>query len=313
MKRIVISEFMDERAVAQLRQGFEVLYDPALVDDAPRLAREAAACEAFIVRNRTQVRGALLEAIVQAGRCQVIGRLGVGLDNIDVDACARAGLPVIPATGANALTVAEYVITTALMLLRGAYLATAQVAGGAWPRAALGNGREIAGKTLGILGFGTIGQLTARMAKALGLEVIAHDAVLPDSHCAWQDIGVQSRPMAQVISQSDVLSLHLPLLESTRGLIGAAQIAAMKPGAILINSARAGIVDDAALIAALRAGKLGGAAIDVFEQEPLKADSLYANPPANLLLTPHVAGVTLESNERVSFMIAEAIHKVLQA
>lgn len=119
--------------------------------------------------------------------------------------------------------------------------------------------------------------------------------------------------MAQVISQSDVLSLHLPLLESTRGLIGAAQIAAMKPGAILINSARAGIVDDAALIAALRAGKLGGAAIDVFEQEPLKADSLYATPPANLLLTPHVAGVTLESNERVSFMIAEAIRKVLLA
>ena len=158
--RILITEFMDERAVARLQAAHDVLYDPQLVDDAPRLASEAAQADAVIVRNRTQVRGALLAALA---RCTVVGRLGVGLDNIDLPACEARGMRVIPATGANALSVAEYVIGTAMLLLRGAYAATPAVAGGQWPRNALSNGREIAGKTLGLIGFGSIGQLTASM------------------------------------------------------------------------------------------------------------------------------------------------------
>ena len=306
MKRIVITEFMDERAVARLQAAHEVLYDPTLVDDAPRLLAEAARADALIVRNRTQVRGTLLAAL---GRCKVVGRLGVGLDNIDVAGCEAQGMAVIPATGANALSVAEYVITTAMLLLRGAYAATPAVAAGQWPRNALSNGRETAGKTLGLVGFGSIGQLTASLASALGMQVVAFDAMMDDDHPAFAQLGVRCAGLDEVIAMSDVVSLHVPLVDSTRGLFSAERIASMKPGAVLINTARGGIIDEVALAAALRAGHLGGAAIDVFGTEPLPASPHFDGCP-NLLLTPHIAGVSAESNERVSFLIAD---KVLEA
>jgi len=306
MARVVITEFMDERAVAQLAAVHSVLYDPALVDDAARLHKEAAGADVLVVRNRTQVRGDLLAALAQ---CRVIGRLGVGLDNIDVAACQARGMQVIPATGANALSVAEYVVGTALLLLRGAYQASSAVAAGQWPRNALSNGREAGGKTLGLIGFGSIGQLTARLARALGMNVIAFDAMMDDDHPAFADSGVRCVGLDEVIRSADVISLHVPLVDSTRGLFDAARLASMKPGAVLINTARGGIVDEVALAAALRSGHLGGAAIDVFGTEPLPVAAHFAGCP-NLVLTPHVAGVTAEANERVSFLIAV---KVLEA
>ena len=306
MARIVIPEFMDERAVAQLRAAHDVLYDPKLVDDAPRLKAEAAGADCIVVRNRTQVRGDLLAALA---RCKVVGRLGVGLDNIDVPACNARGMQVIPATGANALSVAEYVVGTALLLLRGAYQSTAAVVAGQWPRNALSNGREASGKTLGLIGFGSIGQLTARLARGLGLEVVAYDALMDQDHPAFADSGVRCAGLDEVITMSDVVSLHVPLVDSTRGLFGADRLASMKRGAVLINTARGGIVDEVALAAALKSGHLGGAAIDVFDTEPLPAAAHFADCP-NLLLTPHIAGVTYEANERVSFLIAQ---KVLEA
>jgi len=306
MARIVITEFIDERALPQLRAAHDVLYEPTLVDDAPRLLAEAPTADAIIVRNRTQVRGALLDALTQA---RVVGRLGVGLDNIDVAACERRGLKVIPATGANALSVAEYVVGTTLLLLRGAYASTPAVAAGNWPRPALSNGREIGGKTLGLVGFGSIGQLTGRLAHALGMQVVAFDAMLDAAHPAFGEIGARRCALDELVAMSDVISLHVPLLDSTRALFGAARIAAMKPGALLINTSRGGIVDELALAASLRAGHLGGAALDVFDVEPLPASPHFEGCP-NLLLTPHVAGVTAEANERVSFLIAD---KVLEA
>ena len=306
MARIVIPEFMDERAVAQLRAAHDVLYDPKLVDDAPRLKAEAAGADCIVVRNRTQVRGDLLAALA---RCTVVGRLGVGLDNIDVPACNARGMQVIPATGANALSVAEYVVGTALLLLRGAYQSTAAVVAGQWPRNALSNGREASGKTLGLIGFGSIGQLTARLARGLGLQVVAYDALMDQDHPAFADNGVRCAGLDEVITMSDVVSLHVPLVDSTRGLFGADRLASMKRGAVLINTARGGIVDEVALAAALKSGHLGGAAIDVFDTEPLPAAAHFADCP-NLLLTPHIAGVTYEANERVSFLIAQ---KVLEA
>ena len=304
--RILIPEFMDERAVAQLRAAHDVLYDPKLVDDAPRLKAEAATADCIIVRNRTQVRGDLLAALA---RCKVVGRLGVGLDNIDVPACNGRGMQVIPATGANALSVAEYVVGTALVLLRGAYQSTAAVTAGQWPRNALSNGREASGKTLGLVGFGSIGQLTARLARGLGLQVVAYDALMDQDHPAFADNGVRCAGLDEVITMSDVVSLHVPLVDSTRGLFNAERIASMKRGAVLINTARGGIVDEVALAAALKSGHLGGAAIDVFEVEPLPVSAHFQDCP-NLLLTPHIAGVTFEANERVSFLIAD---KVLEA
>jgi (S)-sulfolactate dehydrogenase len=300
---------MDARAVAQLAARHDVLYDAALGDDAVRLRTEAAGCDALVVRNRTQVRGELLAALA---RCRVIGRLGVGLDNIDVEGCEARGIRVIPASGANALSVAEYVVTAALVLLRGAYGAGAEVAAGRWPRAALSNGREAGGKTLGLVGFGSIGQHTARLACALGMTVIAFDAMLDVDHPAYADAGVRCAGLDEVITTSDLVSLHVPLVDSTRGLFDAGRIAAMKPGAILINTARGGIVDEAALAAALRSGHLGGAAIDVFSEEPLPPSPHFVGCP-NLLLTPHIAGVSVESNERVSNLIATQVLAALEA
>jgi (S)-sulfolactate dehydrogenase len=307
MAKIVITEFMDERAVDRLRAaGHEVRYDAKLVDDAARLRAEAAAADVLVVRNRTQVRGELLAALA---RCKVVGRLGVGLDNIDVPGCEARGMKVIPATGANALSVAEYVIATAMLLLRGAYQGTAAVAAGQWPRNAMSNGREIAGKTLGLVGFGSIGQLTARLARGLGMTVIACDAMMDADHPTFAAHDVRAAGLDEVVGMSDVVSLHVPLVDSTRHLFDARRIASMKPGAVLINTARGGIVDEGALAEALRAGRLGGAAIDVFASEPLPSSPHFEGCP-NLVLTPHIAGVSAESNERVSFLIAD---KVLEA
>ena len=306
MSRVVITEFIDERALPALRAKHDVLYDAKLVDDMPRLLKEAAAADAIVVRNRTQVRGELLAALK---RCRVVGRLGVGLDNIDVPACEARGMKVIPATGANALSVAEYVIGSAMLLLRGAYQSTSAVAAGQWPRSALSNGRETAGKTLGLVGFGSIGQLTAKLAQALGMRVIAYDAMMDRDHPAYASFGVTAAGLDEVIASADVVSLHVPLVDSTRNLFDARRIASMKRGAVLINTARGGIVDEAALAAALKSSHLGGAAIDVFDKEPLPASEHFKDCP-NLLLTPHVAGVTAEANERVSFLIAD---KVLEA
>ena len=306
MGRIVIAEFIDEAAVAELRSKHEVLYDPKLVDDGARLHREAAGADALIVRNRTQVRGELLAAL---SRCTAVGRLGVGLDNIDVEACEARGIRVIPATGANALSVAEYVIAAAMLLLRGAYGSTAAVASGRWPRTALSNGREFSGKTLGLVGFGSIGQLAACLAGTLGVRTIAFDAMLGADHPAFVQAGTRYAGLDELVAQADVISLHLPLVDSTRKLFDAARIAAMKPGAVLINTSRGGIVDEAAVAQALREGRLGGAALDVFDAEPLAAAPQFEGCP-NLLLTPHIAGVTAESNERVSSLVAR---KVLEA
>ena len=305
---ILITEFMDAAAVERLRERHEVIYEPELVDDVPRLLQRAAHCDALIVRNRTQVRGELLAALT---RCKAVGRLGVGLDNIDVVGCEARGMRVLPATGANAHSVAEYVIGTAMLLLRGAYAATANMAAGGWPRSTLSQGRELAGKTLGLVGFGAIGQLTGRLGKALGMHLIAFDPALPEDASAFREGGATASTLDNVLRHADVVSLHMPLTDATRNLIDARRIAAMKPGAILVNTARGGIVDEAAVAAALRTGRLGGAALDVFAQEPLGVASHFAGCP-NLILTPHIAGLTAESNERVSGLVASKILEALE-
>jgi (S)-sulfolactate dehydrogenase len=307
VKKILITEFMDEPAVASLRGRFEVEYTPTLAADRAALLRAVPQADGLIVRNRTKVDR---EVLGQATRVRVVGRLGVGLDNIDVGACAERGIQVIPATGANALSVAEYVVCAAMMLLRGAYLSSAAVADGRWPREALSGGRELAGRTLGIVGFGLIGRTVGRLARALGMEVFAFDAALAPSDDTWAVHGASCVSLDVLLGTSDVVTLHVPLTPQTRHLIDGKRIALMKPDAILINTARGGIVDEAALAAALRAGRLGGAALDVFDQEPLAAGSPLAGAP-NLLLTPHIAGLTRESNERVSGMIAERVAAAL--
>jgi (S)-sulfolactate dehydrogenase len=296
--RIVISEFMDQPAVDGLAARHDVDYRPRLVDDAAALQAALPGAAAWIVRNRTSVRGPLLEL---ARDVRVIGRLGVGLDNIDVDACARRGIEVIPATGANAESVAEYVVCTAMVLLRGAFFSTRAVEAGTWPRQTLSQGREAAGKLIGIVGYGNIGRLTARKAEALGMRVMSYDSVAADA---------STRDLDLLLRESDVVSLHIPLTPQTRGLLDAKRLGLMKRDAVLINTARGGIVDEAALAAMLREGRLCGAALDVFDQEPLSAGSPLTGAP-RLILTPHIAGVTLEANERVSALIATRVAEAL--
>jgi (S)-sulfolactate dehydrogenase len=305
MADIIITEFMDEGAVATLAARHDTLYDPKLVDDPARLAILLPEARALIVRNRTQVRGNLLEA---GQRLAVVGRLGVGLDNIDVAGCSERGIAVIPATGANDLSVAEWVITSAMVLLRGAYFATDEVIEGSWPRNRL-MGRELSGRVMGLVGFGSIAREVAKRARALGMDVMAYDPFLSDADPAWAL--ARRHGLEPLLREADVVSLHVPLTDETRHLIDALRLKRMRRDAILLNAARGGVVDEAALAAALKSGELGGAALDVFEEEPLSAQTaqVFAGCP-NLLLTPHIAGVTQESNGRVSTLIA---NKVLEA
>jgi (S)-sulfolactate dehydrogenase len=308
MSDIVIAEFMDEGIVRSALAGRDVLYDPKLVDRPEALAAALADARALIVRNRTQVRGPLL---AQAPRLRVVGRLGVGLDNIDLDACRARSIAVHPATGANDLSVAEYVITAILVLLRRAWSASPAVIAGQWPRMST-MGREMSGKQLGLVGLGSIARETARRAAALGMRVCACDPHVPAGHDAWQ---LATRmELAPLLACSDAVSLHVPLTAETRRIIDAGRIATMKRGALVVNAARGGVVDEAALVAALKSGHLGGAALDVFETEPLDAaaGALFRDTP-NLLLTPHIAGVTEESNVRVSAVTVAAVLRTLGA
>ncbi|MCB4822761.1 NAD(P)-dependent oxidoreductase [Roseicella aerolata] len=303
MGQIVIAEFMEEAAVESLRAARPTLYDPRLCEKPEALHAALASAQALIVRNRTRVDAALLGA---APELRVLGRLGVGLYNIDLAACRQRQIDVIPASGANADSVAEYVILAIGQLLRGAFHATEEVAAGAWPRERLITGREMGGKTLGIIGFGDIGRRVAKLADAFRMRILGHDPLLPASHSLWEEMRTEMVPLEELLARADAVTLHVPLTEATRGLIAAEQLARMKPDAVLVNASRGGVVEEAALAAALRAGRLGGAALDVFETEPLPAGSPLAGAP-RLILTPHIAGATVESNARVSSLIAARV------
>ena len=307
MADILITEFMDAGAVDALGAEFEVRYDPDLHADAAGIASRLGPARALIVRNRTRVDARLLAA---GPRLVAVGRLGVGLDNIDLDACAGRGVSVYPATGANVVAVAEYVIAAMLIMLRGAYRATDRVLAGDWPRTAL-IGREARGRTLGIVGFGAIGRAVAQRAAALGVEVAAFDPMLAPGDPAWSAPGVRRfDDLRTMLGACDVVTLHVPLNGATRHLVGAAEIAAMRRGACIVNTARGGVLDETAMARALASGHLGAAALDVFEEEPLPARSRLEGVP-NLYLTPHVAGLTEEANARTGELVASRIRSAL--
>jgi len=306
MTDLLITESIDEDALKGVLGGFNVVYDPKLFLRHDDLCRAVADVPALIVRNNTQVNA---EVIGSAKKLVAIGRLGVGLDNIDMAACKARGIAVYPATGANTQSVVEYVLGSTFVLLRRAFFATPDVLGGEFPRAKW-QGREVTGKRLGIVGFGAIGRALAAPAAALGMEIVGYDPHLKAGDPAWsQPFGkIAALDLDTLLATSDVVSLHVPLAAETKNLIGRAELAQMKRGAILINAARGGVVNEEAAVEALRSGHLGGAAFDVFTQEPLSKEKaqVFAGCP-NLILTPHVAAGTAEANRRVSFMVAEKI------
>ena len=309
MNDIVITEFLEPAAIDVLKKDFRVHWDRELWNKRSEVEKLVRDLPGLIVRNRTPVDRALLDL---APKLKVVGRLGVGLDNIDVAECERRGIEVCSARGANATSVSEYAIAMAMVLLRGrAYRDTQRLVAGEWPREELGRGVELVGKTFGIIGLGSIGSTSARKARALDARVIASDPYLPDSNENWNV--AQKVSLDELLATSDVVSIHCPLTPATRGLIGPAQLARMKKGAILINSARGGIVDERACAEALRSGHLGGAALDVFDHEPIKSEAgKVFTGLSNVILTPHISGVTVEANHRVSFMTVESVARVLK-
>jgi (S)-sulfolactate dehydrogenase len=306
MSKLVVSEYLPDGFLDVLRQEHDVVYDPDLHADRPRLLEQVTDAAAIFIRNRTRID----EELIAASRSmRVVGRLGVGLDNIDMDACARAGLRVIPAVGANAVSVAEYVLGAMLVLTRGVFGMTESMVAGEWPRQGHAFGHETMGLTLGLVGLGTIAREVAARATSFGMRIVAHDPFVPETDPVWQS----STPLSleELLTVADVISLHVPLDAGTRNLIDARSLALMKPSAVLINTSRGGTVDEAAVAEALRNGALAGAALDVFASEPLGPEpaSTFAGVP-NLLLTPHVAGNTHESVDRVA---RKVVTEVLEA
>lgn len=308
MTQVVVSEFLGEEFLDLLRAEFAVEYDPDLYADRRRLLALLSDAGAIVIRNRTQVDAELVAA---APALRVVGRLGVGLDNIDLEACARAGILVKPAIGANAVAVAEYVIGAMLILMRPVYGMTASMMAGEWPRQGHAFGSEVMGKTLGLLGFGSIARKVATRARALGMHIAAHDPFVPADDPAWNEIDRLS--FEELLATADVLSIHTQLTHATRNLMDAAALRLMKPTAVLINTSRGGTIDEAALANALRGELIGGAALDVFTVEPLgpEAAGRFAGL-SNVVLTPHVAGNTRESVDRVARVTVSTVIEVLQ-
>ena len=307
MPRIIITEWMPA-AIERLRAAGEVIYEPSLWRARAQLCSLLADCHALIVRNQTMVDAALL---AYAPSLKVVGRLGAGLDNLDLPALRARGIVVVTGGQANAIAVAEYTIGAMIALARRLLAADRSTRSGDWERVAFGAGIELYGKTLGLIGLGDIGARVARRALAFGMRVIAHDPLITPTHFAAAELGIALMSLDDVLRESDFVSLHLPLSPTTTNLINASRLALMKPTAFLINSSRGGIVDEAALAEALRAGRLGGAALDVRAQEPPPRDDPLAMQEGTLL-TPHIAGLTVESQARVCTTVADDVLRVLR-
>ncbi|MEQ8227736.1 MAG: hydroxyacid dehydrogenase [Rhodospirillales bacterium] len=303
MPDILITEFMLESEVDRLAQDYDVAYLPDLVSKQDEIPRHMAGVRGLIVRNATQVRGAVLDA---ADKLECVGRLGVGLDNIDMDACAARDIKVFPAIGANSDSVAELAMGAIYALLRRSYNSTADVTSGKWPRLEL-MGREVQGKTLGIIGMGWTGQALAWRARGNGMQRIGFDPWVAKDDPRWADCKVErAETLDDLLPRCDVISVHVPLTDDTRGLFNAQTIAKMKDRAVLMNLSRGGIVDEQALVDALKSEKLWGAFTDVFVEEPLTSPNIFEGVP-NLICTPHVGPRTEEGEGKVSSVTADAV------
>ena len=299
---ILITEFMDVDAINLLKKKYDVYYDISLAEDSNSLVKLINKMKALIVRNKTLVTRELIE---NAPNLTCVGRLGVGLDNIDLNACEEQNITVYPALGANSHSVAEYVICASMLLLRKAYFKKNEMIAGNWPRQE-SSGSEVYGKTLGLIGFGDIAQKTRDLALGLGIKTVAYDPYLDKDSNLWKE--TKNLLLDNLLSISDIISLHIPLNKETKNLIDEKKLRLIKNSSVIINTSRGGIIDENSLAKLLKENKIGGAALDVFSKEPInKVNAKKFEGLDNLILTPHIGGVTKESNERVSKMIAKKI------
>jgi len=247
--------------------------------------------------------------LVNAGeRLRIVGRAGVGLDNVDVDACTARGILVINAPTANIISATEHTMAMLLAMCRNIPEAHASVKRGEWTRSKF-MGVELNGKTLGVIGLGRIGSRVTVRARACGMKVIAYDPYISDT--AFSAVDAERVPLDRLLAASDFITVHTPLTDETRGMIGAAEIAKMKNGARVLNIARGGIYQEQALADALNGGKLAGAAIDVYEDEPPAKDHPLVNAK-NVILSPHIGANTIEAQDRVAVQTSEMVIEALR-
>jgi D-3-phosphoglycerate dehydrogenase len=294
--RVLVCDGLAEPGLARLREEAEVI-----LDDVTSLGQ----VDAWIVRGRSQVDAAALHTA--APRLKVVGRAGVGVDNIDLGAAERLGISVLTAPEASTTAVAELTLGLMLALARHIPAADAALRRGEWPKATL-LGTELRDKILGLVGFGRIGRAVAERARALGMALRAFDPYLDDG--AIRSGGAEPAGFEDLLAGSDYVSLHLPLTAETRGLLDRTAIARMKPGARLVCAARGGLVDERALLEALNEGRLAGAALDVFAQEPPGALPLLRHP--RVVVTPHLGAQTIEAQERVALEISRDVLAALR-
>jgi D-3-phosphoglycerate dehydrogenase / 2-oxoglutarate reductase len=296
--RVLVREPIADAGLELLRGRFDVVEDSE-----SSLDEIIGEYDAIVIRSATRIDARLIE---RAGRLRVIGRAGVGVDNIDVDAATRRGVVVANAAESTVESAAEHAIALLLALARNIPQAHAALTSGVWDRGRF-TGTEVAGKTLGVLGLGRIGRQVARRALGLGMRVVAYDPFIAPER--FRELGVEAADVLdEVYAEADVVTLHLPLNDETRGLVDAAAFARMKDGVRIVNAARGGLVDEDALAEAIRSGKVAGAALDVFGTEP------YSGPLLELpqvVVTPHLAGSTAEAQDRAGVVIAEQIAAAL--
>jgi D-3-phosphoglycerate dehydrogenase len=305
MNDILISENIQGAAVDALRSRFKVVFQPDLWKNPTLLADKVKNCRALVVRNQTPVTAALIDA---AAELVVIGRAGVGLDNVDYKHAEKAGIVVSFTPDQNAISVAEIAIGMMLSLARFIPSADADTKKGNWNRPRY-VGTELYGKTLGIVGAGKIGYLTARRAMAFGMKIVAYDPFLSQDNILLSELQAELVELDDLLARADVVSCHLPATAQTVGLLNRGRFFQMKPGALFINTSRGKVVVEAGLVEALKAGIVGGAALDVREKEPPEVGELESLP--NVILLPHIAAFTREAQDRVTAAICEDVARVL--
>ena len=298
---VLVAEELSPAAIAQLESGFEVRY----VDGSDRAALlpALAGVDAVIVRSATRIDA---EALAQAPNLRVVARAGVGLDNVDVEAATKAGVMVVNAPSSNTVSAAEHAVGLLLAVARNVPQAMASLKAGEWQRSRF-TGAELYGKVAGILGLGRIGELVAQRLAAFCLQVIAYDPYVPTARAA--QLGVRLVGLEDLLAEADFISVHLPKTAETSGLIGERELRLVKPGVLIVNAARGGIVDENALALALKDGRVGGAGIDVFATEPPADSPLLAFP--NVVVTPHLGASTHEAQEKAGTQVARSVRLAL--
>ncbi|WP_419920860.1 hydroxyacid dehydrogenase [Candidatus Poriferisodalis sp.] len=302
MARVLVAEELAEAGLDLLREaGHDV--DVRIGLSPQELRGAMAGAQALVVRSATQVDAALLEA---ADGLVVVGRAGVGLDNVDVNAATARGVLVCNAPASNVVSAAEMTIALMLSLARNIPQAHVALSEGRWERGKWG-GMEINRKTVGILGLGRVGRLVAERLAPFDVALVAFDPYVTEQSA--RAAGVDMVPFETLLDVSDIITLHLPRTPDTAGLLGADNLARCRPHALIVNTARGGILDEAAAAAALDAGRLGGVALDVYETEPMTESPLFGRP--DVVATPHLGASTAEAQDRAGAQIAEQVNLAL--